>query len=368
MIINSFLGIRNTNPKRSIPDNALADAIDVDIDDVGVLTQRFGSTQALSISNVTSAYETLNRESYIVANSFLYKVLPDLSLIQIAPCTASQFTDFGKVLFTNDGLKVIDNNAINIKIPSPVLPPDVTIVSGNLPAGTYNVCCCFVSTDGIEGGSSPSQTIELLDSSHGITIDIITPPVGFTVSYYQTEAGGSVYYDSNGLNLEPFLILADSFPDNADCIAFHESRLWISAALEYGGSIIWFSDVNLYHVFNYAANYLMIPGAILAMESTANGLLVCTDSAIYLCDDISMQVIAEYGVVEGRPVQKAQDGQVFIFTKQGLCKAFPFENLTENKYSFPVGVTCSTSLIDRKGTQSFVALTDGSGEAYNKSP
>ena len=34
MIVNSFLGIRNTSPSRSIPDNALSDAVDVDIDDI----------------------------------------------------------------------------------------------------------------------------------------------------------------------------------------------------------------------------------------------------------------------------------------------------------------------------------------------
>ena len=45
MKINTFAGIHNTVPPRSIPDNALTSASNVDVDDAGVLLKRNGYAQ-----------------------------------------------------------------------------------------------------------------------------------------------------------------------------------------------------------------------------------------------------------------------------------------------------------------------------------
>jgi hypothetical protein len=93
VIINSWLGLHTKENPRSIPDNALASAQDIDLSDAGVITQRPGYALTKSISNITSAYTTFEGESYLVAGNVLYRVLSDLSLANLGACTATAFAD-----------------------------------------------------------------------------------------------------------------------------------------------------------------------------------------------------------------------------------------------------------------------------------
>ena len=109
----------------------------------------------------------------------------------------------------------------------------------------------------------------------------------------------------------------------------------------------------------------MIPGKILGMASLPQGLLVCTDVAIYLCDEQNMTLVANYGVVPGSPIARLPDGSVLIHTVRGECAAMPFVNLTERKCSFAPGSQCSTAIVNQGGEQRLVVLTDGLGKPFN---
>ena len=378
MIINGFLGIRNTSPVRSIPDRALSAAFDVDIDNAGldatgannggIILQRNGFAHSVVLSNVTSAYSTLDQAGYVVAGGVLYQFRSDLSYVAIASCSATNFTDYGKNLFTNDGLHIVDGVAFNIKIPSPAQPPDIALTSGSLPAGAYSACYTYRSlVSGIEGGSSPLQTVELTDAAHSFTLSSAAPPSGYEIRYYVTDAGGAVYYDVDGVQLQQSQILANPFPDDVEQIAWHDSRLWVSKTLPSGGSCVWFSDPFLYHSYDFVENYLLFPGQVLGMASTPSGLVIGTDAALYLCDENSAQPLANYGVIAGRPITRLPDGSARIHTRRGECAAMPFQNLTENKCSLAPGVSCSTAMVEQNGIRKFMVLTDGSGVPYNAS-
>lgn len=363
MEIKSFLGIRNTSPARSIPDNALTDASNVDIDDVGIVTRRNGSALVKALSNVTSAYSTAGQSGYVVSNGVLYRVLPDLTTISLGATSAKQFCDFAEVVFTNDGLKIDNDIVTDLKLPSPVLPLDLSIISGSMPAGTYSATYCYRSVTGLESGSAPIVTIEL-ETEGGISIAPITPPAGYTVTIYMTDANGTTYYDNNGVQLSGVQTLSESFPDDIDKLAYHENRLWLSKSLSNGSSIIWFSHPFHYHLYDVAKNYIIVPGQIHAMMATEQGLLIGTDSAIYAYSD-QLVKLAAYGAVAGRPFTKLANGQVMVWTQRGMCVALPFQNLSEAKVSFAPGVQCSTALVQQDGINKFVTVTDGSGTAYN---
>ncbi len=361
--IDSFLGIRNQSPIRSIPDNALTAASDVDIDDVGIITQRNGYALAKAISSVTSAYSTLDQSGYVVSSGTLYRVPPDLSLIAIAASTATAFADEAKVLFTNDGLRVENNTAISINLHTPELPPVLSAITGTMPAGIYSATYCYRSASGLESGSSPIASIELLVDG-GIAIAPITPPAGYTVNIYMTDANGTVFYDNNGVQLNEVQILAESFPDSIEQIAYHENRLWLSRSLPNGNTIIWFSAPYHYHLYNLQKDYIIIPGAVYAIMSSKQGLVIGTDAAIYVYGE-QLDKFVDYGIVPGRAFTRNPDGTVLMATKRGACTFPPFANVTENKASFPPGLQCSTALVQQDGINKFVTLSDGSGTAYN---
>lgn len=362
MEIKQFFGLRNTSPIRSIPDNALSAAYDVDLDDAGILTQRPGYTSALS-TPITTAYTTLDWTTYIVSGGSLYLVNEDLSTKYLAPSTATAFTDFGKVLFTNDGLRVEDGMVVNIKMPTPDVSPSMKAIKGTRPVGTYSAVFCYVSADGLEGGSSPAASI-YLSTPGDILVTPPTPPLGYTTEVYMTECDGTVYYGPEGEQINPMGLVANPFPEDVNTLAWHEGKLFVSHALPNNTTVIWFSSPFHPHIYNTEQDYLIIQGTVLDMASTPQGLLIGTDAAIYIYGE-SLEALATYGVIAGRPFTRSPEGTVYMHTQWGTCLGMPFQNLTFTKCSLPPGVQCSTVLRYHDGIEQFVVLTDGTGKPFN---
>ena len=363
MIINSFLGITNTSPPRSIPNNALVDAVDVFIDDIGAVVQRDGYTQGLTFP-IEASYETLDNVVYVVSNGVLCRLNSDLSSTPICQSTATEFCDFSRFLFTNDGWVIHANTVSNIAIPCPIREPEVVITAGNKPKGIYTIVYTYVSADGVEGGTSPSVTVNL-----GSTGDILVNPEplpGYTTQVYMTDADGEVLYLRNTrYPIKAALVNVDRFPLKADKIEYYREQLYVSVPFgDY--SLIYFSITNHYHLFGYDDKRLIIPGYVEAMKSVDGGLIIATNKEIYLYDGLNLNKLASYGVVSGRPIVKQPDGTVLIYTTRGVCAALPFTPLTEKQVSLPTGRQCSTAIMYKQGTRQFIAMHDDSGSSFNK--
>jgi hypothetical protein len=365
VIINSFVGIRNQENPRSIPDNALASAQDCDISDAGVLTQRPGYALTKSISNITSAYTTFEGESYLVAGGVLYRVLSDLNLANLGACSASSFADDKNVLYTNDGLRVIGNEVRSLSFTFPRFPPVLTSTTGSLPAGWYSATYTFVSPTGLESSSAPVESIELL-APGGIAISTDTPPNGYTVRTYLTEAGGTVYQDASGMPLGFEQAQSSSpFPENTEQIAWYESSLYAGQCLDDKRSIVYWSQSLHPHLFARDSDYFFVQGQLRALMPTPQGLVVATSEAIYVWSESALTPLTSFGTPPGRPITRLPDGSVRIWSSRGVI-AFPnFENLTDRKCSFPVGNNVSTVIVESDGIQRFIALSDSQGEVWN---
>lgn len=372
MIVNAFKGIHNTVSPRDIPDNALQDAINVDLTNSGGLVQRAGYQQALAIP-ITTAYTTLDGETYIVSNGILYRVNIDFSLTTISATTATEFCDFSRTLFTNDGLSVFQETVSHLKIPTPDSSPNIVVTAGTKPAGLYNVIFTYSNANGLEGGASLVTTVELTAPGELL----ITPQdlPGYTANVYATEAGGEVFYDVKyGNQISPPQVNSAPLPDNVDKIEIFESKLWASADLgDY--SVIWFSKPFHYHLFNYDTDYLVIPGKVEVMKAVPQGLIIGTVKEIYAyTSEEGLIKLANYGVVSGRSIVKIQgkpgtdfpNDYLLTHTVRGICSAFPFTPLTETKVSLPMGTSCSTAMVYNNGIQRYVALHDAGGTAFNK--
>jgi hypothetical protein len=356
MNITGFKGIHNTQPPRSIPDDALTDATDIDIDDSGAAIKRGGYSQAKSVT-IDDAYTTLDGRTYLVSDSNLYRVDDSLEVIDLGGTTATAFCDYGDTLFTNDGLMVRGDSVTDLTI-KPGTSPDLTVVPGNLPAGTYQATYTVKNSAGLESVAAPIASVTIDDDESVI----VTPPVANTVSYL-TDADGTVYYTESGYPLDPVLLGADSFPERVEFMEFWDSALWCSRSME-NETVIFFSKPFHYHVFDYEANHIIVPGKVLAMAATQEGLVIGTQTGLFLYNDSLIQ-LARYGVIPGRPIVKLPNGSVLIHTERGVCTV-PFQNLTENKVSLPMGSKCSTAVVYQNGMQKYVALHDG-GAAFNQS-
>jgi hypothetical protein len=362
VIITKFAGIQNTVNERDIPEGALQDAVDVDVTNAGGLVARPGYQQALAV-NISTAYTTLDDVTYIVSDGHLKRVNSDLSLTTIAASTATEFTDYQRYLFTNDGYGVFESNVFNYVIPTP-REPEIVVTGGTRPAGEYNILTTFINSQGLEGGTSPVVTITL-DAPGEI---LITPETrtGFTNAVYITEAGGEVFYDTyTGRHIEPEQVNANPFPSRADKIEYFQTRLYVSEKMD-DYTVVWFSKPNQFHLFGIDNGHFIIPGRVLDMRAVATGLIIGTDKAIYAYVDETITELAKYGVVPGRSIVKLPDGTVRIHTVRGVCSALPFTPLTEDTVSLYMGSYVSTHLMYNNGIRKYIALHDAGTTAFNK--
>jgi hypothetical protein len=362
-VIQQFLGEHNVDPRYDIPDSALSYAADVDLTNSGAIDRRRGYTK-VTTANVQSAFSTKAQVGYVVADGMLFQVNPDTSMDMIGASTATEFCDEGKYVFTNDGLRILGRTAIDLKIPVGETPASLSYTAGTWEPGLYSVTYCYRSIEGLEGGSAPVATIELPSDSM-LVVDPITAPVGYEVVLYYTAVDGSVFYDNNGVQLNPVQVLAASFPDGADKVAFYESQLFVSIPMSTGNTVVRFSNAFQHHLFDYVQDYFIVPGEVRAMLATNGALIIGTDSAIYAYTSDGLLPLAEYGVVRGRAFSRGPNDEVYMHTTRGVGRALPFENLTEKKALFPIGEQCSTAIVQQNGSTRFVALSDGSGAAYN---
>lgn len=362
MVITKFSGIVNTVSERDIPEGALQDAVNVDITNAGGIIARPGYQLAVEVP-ISTAYTTLDEITYIVSSGRLKRVNTDLSLTDICATTATEFTDYQRYLFTNDGVSVFNETITDLVVPTP-LPPDVVITAGVRPAGMYHIVTTFINSSGLEGGTSPIVTIEL-----GAPGELLITPDqrdGYTSAVYITDVDGEVFYDiRTGRQIFPAQINANPFPANADKIEYFQSRLYVSERMG-DHTVVWFSHPNQFHLYGVDDGYFVIPGTVRGMKGTDQALIIGTDAAIYAYADGSITELAKYGVVAGRPMVKDSDGMVYIHSEIGLYKALPFQELGVDLVSLPMGTKCSANIMYHKGIHKYVGLHDGGGEAFNK--
>jgi hypothetical protein len=361
VIVDKILGIHNTVNERDIPNGALQDAIDVDITNAGGLVARPGYQLALSVP-VTTAYTTLDDVTYLVSEGSLKRVGTELSLETICPSAATEFADYQRYLFTNDGKSIFETTVTDLYVPVPQ-EPEIVITGGTRPAGLYNIVTTFINESGLEGGTSPVVTIELTTPGE----ILITPEykAGYQNAVYMTEAGGEVYYHlQTGRQLIPAQMNANPFPQNAEKIEYFDGRVYVSERMG-DHTIVWFSKPYQHHLFGVDDGYFIVPGRLLDMRATKEALIIGTDKAVYGYVEGSLDELAKYGVVPGRPIVKLPDGTVRIHTVRGVCSALPFTPLTEDTVSLYMGSVVSAHIMYHNGIRKYVALHDAGEPAFN---
>lgn len=383
MNIDGFKGLHNTKQSRRLPLGALTVAENIDIDDLGGIVLREGFVLSAAFTSITSAYATRDQERlFVVDSGDLKLVYEDLTSATIKTGVGTDrifWTEAGNQVFLSSGHIIEeDNNVIDWRTPT-APQATVTAVSGNLPAGQYQVAVTYQK--GREGGCNAPVTIDVGDDSGlGITVTALAP---YDINIYVSDlngtelylvdtitSGGIVVNDMKNLTYPLDEVHKQTYPvpDNIEQVAFYEAKLWASEYLsEKNQTIIWYSKAFAWHLFDTYSDYIAVPGKVLMLEATPQGLVIGTDQEIYAWTvENSLIQLAEYGVVGGYPSDFKQNGNILIHTKRGICHALPFENLTEQKVSLEPGLDCYTKVMEQNGIERCVVLNDGGGVANNK--
>lgn len=94
-------------------------------------------------------------------------------------------------------------------------------------------------------------------------------------------------------------------------------------------SVLYFSRPDFPHEFRLEKEFLLVAGRVTLFASLAQGMVIGTDRAIFVDPiDSPMQRMADYGVSVGAMAHDDLN-RVHFWSERGLCRAWPFENLTD---------------------------------------
>ena len=356
-------------------------AENVDGTDSGGLQRREGYTQFLA-GTLSGAFTTFDfNRMYVINSGALERVYPDGStqVLRTGLVGTAYWAEINDVVYLScgsDKLQIeLDNTVRDWGLPTPG-QPTVSSASGVLQPGVVQVCLTFRDASGREGGASPAIEITC---SGGVTVSAIPHVSGLSTEVYATESDGTVFYHVASLTTQTAFTLStpaygqelvtqflDSPPGEGSLIAFFAAQVYVAQYLPaQEQTVVWFSQPLGYHLFNLNSDYLIVPGEVVQLHGSNDTLLIATRERVFLYDGTNLQQAAEYGVTPGQHADLGSDEKIYFWTVRGLCRAAPFENLTEARVSIAPGVKAGGGVISKGGYTKYVAIINKGGHAFN---
>ncbi|MDQ5909849.1 MAG: hypothetical protein QG599_1944 [Pseudomonadota bacterium] len=155
-------------------------------------------------------------------------------------------------------------------------------------------------------------------------------------------------------------------PPVGEVIGARRSQIMVSVwEPERDRSVIYFSRPDFPHEFRLEKDFLLIAGRITLFASLAQGMVIGTDRAIFV-DPIEspMQRVADYGVPMGAMAHDDLN-RVHFWSERGLCRAWPFENLTDQALAVQQREQVTAGILPYQG--STYAVVHQSGPLTEKS-
>ena len=407
--ISDFHGLNNVTDPIKLDLSWAVQADNVDVDKHGNMRRCDGYTQFYTATNCTGAYTTKDLQRfYLVDNGSLLQLFADGSTVTLATGLSSNpcyFDEVNGVVYLGNGTDfwiLTGEGASPWGVPTPGAPTAMVGSSGALTPGVYQIVCTFVDANGMEG-SNGDVAIAAVPTAVGLSVyqgsgsgnvlvTSIPSAAGYTTNVYATTCNGSTFYliaSGAGSNLNYFdqanlgreLPFWNTKPPRGTTPTFFAGRVYTSEyfpAEDY--TIVWRSRPLEYHHFNYGREGIIVPGHVRVMKSsrettfnaterlTQRGMgdfvLIGTDREIYSWDEDQLVLCAAYGVAPGWHAVDFK-GKVYFWSLRGLCRALPFENLTEATVSVPPGLSAGAAVLEEDGTRRYVVALQKGGTAYN---
>lgn len=373
--IERFSGLNNVTDPLKLGLGWLAVANNVNVSDAGAVAKREGYG-APTAGDFTGMYATQDfQRMYLVDAGNLRTYEGALLKTGISP-NPMYWAEVNQDVFFNNGVSagvVKTDGTVQDWRWTPPAAPTLTAVTGNLPAGLYQVRATSCMEDGRELGAGISSEIALTEGQalqiSGLAAGsrIYIAPANSSVYQFAGTYSGSFVWNSNPDSLGRDLVnnFYESLPFGADVIEHWKGRIYAAQYFpEANQTAIWFSQPLGFHLFNLNTDYILVPGRVHMLAAHDTALLIGTDAKIYAYDPTSLTELADYGVVPGQH-WCSDDKQTYFWSTRGLCKALPFSNLTERSVSVAPGVQAGGTIVHSGGQKRFVVALHQGGSAFN---
>lgn len=388
-----FSGVVNTRSRKDIGLKALTVGDNVFISDTKKITRRAGYSAYYSTGNVVAAYGGAGPLYIVDGGTLKHLASPtDVRTIKtgLVGTTYNWDTINGDTYFVNgtDAGIARGDSYLPWRLSVPAIS-DVTLPVVTAPAAqpvgklyteaTFRVLATYLTTDGRETAPSEIFSVVAPPLTSAIRVDVTpgyartnvycTEPDGVVFRLVASTTGVTVTFNPQRGGREYPTVNTASMPEGISHIAFCKGRCFAGQYLPSARmSAVWISQPFGFHLWNLSKDYLPVAGEIGLLLSNNAGVLIGTTEAIYQYDDKSGELseLASYGVVPGSAGDLDAQDMAYFWTTRGLCRAMPFENLTEKDVSMPPGVRATAAMVYMDGVQQFVTVTQGGGDAFNK--
>lgn len=330
-------GMVNVITPYKIPRDALADAMNVDIDDFGYIRRRDGYVQIRA--GVIHSLYSLGDTALFGDGTTIRLMRADETSTELvnglsgAPISYVELN--GEVYWSNGSQSGIINGTVNRPwgIPAGPIPAIAASSIGVLAPGKYQVACTYVRSSGEEGGTFQSSQITLV-AAGGIVVGVpaVAPAAGIThLNVYCSLENGEQEYlvgtaalgsgsttittlatASRALNTQGY----GPFPTCTDLEVAH-GRIFGAFGLQ-----VVYTPPMRYSLHRPNRDFFMFKTPVRMIAYANDGLYVSDDTATYWLngtdpEKMSIVEVFPYPAVAGTKVVNPADGTTQWFSERG---------------------------------------------------
>lgn len=354
------VGMNNRQPDHALPNGALRNAVNTDLDESGHARRRAGYTKAVGGVGLRGGY-SCDLGAFVVRGTDLCRFNPDKTLTVLAtgitgPTPAYAY--FNNEVYFTDGVvcKVISAGGVRTWGQPVPLPSTSGVNLTTAATGTYLVAVTTVDADGRESGASDVSTITVTNPSGTGTV---TATSTATRRVYVSKANGTtLYLDGTGMELKTRDI---GPPPPGRLVAVHKGRPCIAS-----GSVLWVSEPFAPDWFNRISGFMQFPGEIDVLLAVDGGLYVVADQTYFLRgngpEDFQVTTVLPYGALYGTGAYVPFSEDVVWYSTRGVVYGTPdgqVKNLQEANVATHAGTQGATLVREQDGLRQVVASVQG---------
>lgn len=381
MKLTQFSGLANKVTPEALPEGALAEALNVDVDDAGRLRRRRGAT-LIHAGGFHSLLAVPDEVGYVVKNGDLYRFGPSMSLMLVQAGVGDDHLSY---------LRVGDRTYAKSRTQALVLldtglaqawgVPLVDTFTPSFSTGdAVQVAVVYRrDSDGLEGGAVSAIDTNLTPEG-SVTISNIPIVAGHTASVYLTTVNGETLSLAADGVTESVTVFSDSLstgvqlrtmnmspPTGAGPLAWLFGRILIA-----DGAVLWATEPYQYELVDALAGYKMMESDITFLGSVVDGVFIGTEGGVFFMSGQFEGAKLERVSTRRAPKQapslvdmasvlkgEEQGVGVMFLTDGGVCVGQPggkVINLTNKIFEFPKASEVAVMARVQDGLNQFVGV------------
>lgn len=335
-------GMITAIPGKAIPEDALLDAKNVDIDAAGGLRLRDGYAKVIPSLNGSHSIFSDEASLYFVDGQSLMRATPAGDGFQVSsiasglrPGVPVHWERQASTVWWSNGDqhgRIVSGQALPFGVETPSVPTLAAGGLGGLSAGRYAVSICFALASGEEGGATERQFVELAEGQR-VEISGISSPVNSMASrviVYLSEANGSTLYKALNLpaGVSSAVISSGSAKGRAqrnelmeEFPACHNLQLFGGWMLGSAANYLLHSNPFQFGLYDPARNFIPFAAEIDLVVAMDDGFYVCADQTYWISgaspDEWQPRVVLPYGATPGTLSRSDTEPKAFWWSDKG---------------------------------------------------